>query len=312
MRRHNLTFAPAETPRRAGTLSPAQHGPGRATQEVDGRGMTHRVGTSTRARSPWLVTSFRSSWPAFTSSGRHGSSGTKAAPTAIPCARRPPRPARPPPRRWPHAAFDRRSGRRSPPGAADLSARSSAGQADPRRGSPSPSRSRPRKTAAGPTPPPPLATTGHAQTSAPGRRSAGRRRRWPPDVAQWRKDPFWSQPELTKSWDLDHFTVQDEKQLGEQLNSLILQLNPEDPGPGLRRVTEAAQPLLKLVDPKEREYQFFVLNSEVANAFSHPGGYVYVSRKLLDMIPEDEDRPCSSSSSRTRSPTSSFTMPWPA
>jgi Zn-dependent protease with chaperone function len=49
------------------------------------------------------------------------------------------------------------------------------------------------------------------------------------------------------------------------------------------------KPLLKLVDQKDREYQFFVLDSEVANAFSHPGGYVCVSRKLLEMIPKDED-----------------------
>jgi Peptidase family M48 len=109
------------------------------------------------------------------------------------------------------------------------------------------------------------------------------------NIDQWKNDPFWGRPELAKDWKLDHFTVQDEKQLGEQLNSLILQLNAEDRGSGLRRVRKAAEPLLKLVNPKDREYQFFVLNSEVANAFSHPGGYVYVSRKLLEMIPEDEE-----------------------
>jgi len=115
----------------------------------------------------------------------------------------------------------------------------------------------------------------------------------PPTAAQaaverWKSDPFWSQSHLTKQWNLDEFTTENEKQLGEQLNNLILRLNPEDRGSELRRVNEAAKPLLGQVARKDITYQFFVLQSEVPNAFSHPGGYVYVSRKLLDMIPEDQ------------------------
>ena len=109
------------------------------------------------------------------------------------------------------------------------------------------------------------------------------------DISRWKNDPFWSQAYLARSWNLDDFKPEDERQLGEQLNSLILQLNPEDRGADRRRVTEAAKPFLKQVARKDVAYRFFVLNSEVANAFSHPGGYVYISRKLLDMIPEDEE-----------------------
>jgi Zn-dependent protease with chaperone function len=109
-----------------------------------------------------------------------------------------------------------------------------------------------------------------------------------PRVEQWKKDAFWNQDDLTKSWNLDRFSLEDERQLGQQLNALILQQNVQDHGPGLRRVKEVAKPLLDLVKPKEREYQFFVLDSDIPNAFSHPGGYVYVSRKLLEMIPEDQ------------------------
>jgi hypothetical protein len=67
-----------------------------------------------------------------------------------------------------------------------------------------------------------------------------------------------------------------------------LQLNPTFDGPGRLRIDEAAQPLLKLRSRKEINYEFTILNSEIANAFSHPGGFIYISRKLLDMIPEDE------------------------
>jgi hypothetical protein len=108
-------------------------------------------------------------------------------------------------------------------------------------------------------------------------------------IARWKNDPFWSRPHLTKQWNLDEFTPQDEQQLGEQLNGLVLQLNPEDRGSGLRRVKETAAPLIEQVSRKDIAYRFFVLNSDVANSFSHPGGYVYVSQKLLDMIPDDED-----------------------
>ncbi len=110
-------------------------------------------------------------------------------------------------------------------------------------------------------------------------------------LAAWKKDPFWSRPELTRRWDFDKLTLADEKEMGEQLNGLILGLNPEDPGSGRKRVQEAAEPFLDQLENKDRTYRFFVLNSDVANAFSHPGGYVYITRKLLEMIPEDEPAP---------------------
>jgi Zn-dependent protease with chaperone function len=106
--------------------------------------------------------------------------------------------------------------------------------------------------------------------------------------AQWKNDPFWGQPELTRSWDLEHFAIREERQLGEQLNGLILQLNAEDREADLQRVKDAARPLLEGLQSKDRDYKFFVLNSAVPNAFSHPGGYIYLSGKLLEMLPEDE------------------------
>ena len=191
------------------------------------------------------------------------------------------------------------------PGTGESSARSSGGDADNHRGSPS--RTGEQAHGDGPDRPAHRSTdTGRnsrREGGATGRRGRGR------PVSQWRNDPFWSQPDLVKSWDLDHLTLQDEKQLGAQLNSLILQLNPEDPGSGLRRVREAAGRLRGVIDSKEREYKFFVLNSEVANAFSHPGGYVYISRKLLEMLPEDEPAPLEFILAH-ESRTSSVTMPW--
>jgi Peptidase family M48 len=102
-------------------------------------------------------------------------------------------------------------------------------------------------------------------------------------------DPFWNQDYLTKSWDLDHFTAQSENLLGEQLHNLILQLTLGDTGPGRQRVIEATRQLVELRGRKDIEYKFTILNSDIPNAFSHPGGFIYVSRGLLDMIADDED-----------------------
>jgi Peptidase family M48 len=99
----------------------------------------------------------------------------------------------------------------------------------------------------------------------------------------------WKEPFATKSWNLDNLSVEDENELGNGLHYLILQLNAKDEGPGLLRIEEAARPLLALCSRKEIEYRFTILSSVIPNVFSHPGGFIYISRKLLDMIPEDQD-----------------------
>ena len=105
------------------------------------------------------------------------------------------------------------------------------------------------------------------------------------------KDPFWSQPWLTIAWDVANLRADDERRLRDQLHELIVRFNPlvEDPSPWVSRVEDAAEPLLKSRHRKEVTYKFFILNSDVVNAFSIPGGNVYISRGLFDLIGEDED-----------------------
>ena len=121
-----------------------------------------------------------------------------------------------------------------------------------------------------------------APRKAPGNAAAG--------AAAPKLDPFWDQAELKKAWDLAGLKTQDEIRLGGELSDLILQLNPPvKTGQYLRRVEEVAEPLLKMRLRKDIEYQFFVLDSDAAYAFSTPGGFVYVSRGLFNLIGEDED-----------------------
>lgn len=108
-------------------------------------------------------------------------------------------------------------------------------------------------------------------------------------ILKVKDDPIWGGPELERSWNLDRLTREDEAAIGERLNAIILKFNPDYTGPELRRVKEAAEPLRREAASRGMTYQFFVLDSDVANAFSHPGGYIYLSRKLVDLLPEDEN-----------------------
>jgi hypothetical protein len=103
-------------------------------------------------------------------------------------------------------------------------------------------------------------------------------------------DPFWDDPALAKTWDIEGLTVDDERQIGHALNALVLRLNARLADDlWLSRLDAIADPLRKLVTRKDVEYSFSILNSDVANVFSHPGGSIYLSRKLLEMVGEEED-----------------------
>jgi hypothetical protein len=103
-------------------------------------------------------------------------------------------------------------------------------------------------------------------------------------------DQFWKQERFKKVWDVTHLSADEEGRLGDDLHELIVHLNPiVEAGPELRRVVEAAEPFLATIHRREIKYRFFILDSDAVNAFSTPGGYIYVCRGLLDFIAEDED-----------------------
>ncbi len=104
-------------------------------------------------------------------------------------------------------------------------------------------------------------------------------------------DSFWSQRELTKAWDLANLKTDDEQRLGAEFHDLIAELNllGEQDVSLLSRVEDAAEPFLKTLRRKEIKYKFFLLNSDAVSAFSTPGGYIYISRGLLEWIGEEED-----------------------
>jgi Peptidase family M48 len=103
-------------------------------------------------------------------------------------------------------------------------------------------------------------------------------------------DPFWNGPEMLRNWDIANLSVSDEQKLGAQLHDVIVSLNPvAADGPWRQRLEEAAKPFRPTLTRKDVRYHFEVMESAEVNAFSHPGGYVYVNRGLFDLVGEDED-----------------------
>ncbi len=108
-------------------------------------------------------------------------------------------------------------------------------------------------------------------------------------------DPSWSRPELKKQWDVTYLKPDDERQIRDILHEVIvhfkLLVTDSDPrlSTWLSRAEEAAEPFLPKRQRKEIEYRFFILDSDAVNAFSIPGGNVYISRGLFNLIGTDED-----------------------
>jgi hypothetical protein len=103
-------------------------------------------------------------------------------------------------------------------------------------------------------------------------------------------NPLWNTPQMMRNWDVANLSAADEQKLGAELHEVIVGLNPvASDGPWRQRLVEAAKPFLAARTRNDIRYTFEVMESNEVNAFSHPGGYVYVNRGLFDLVGEDED-----------------------
>jgi hypothetical protein len=102
-------------------------------------------------------------------------------------------------------------------------------------------------------------------------------------------NPLWDSPLMKRVWDVADMRTEDETMLGQALHELILSTNRKvEVGPMPRLVEETAEPFVAARKRKEIDYTFTVLDSDAVNAFSHPGGYVYVTSGLMNWIGEDQ------------------------
>jgi beta-barrel assembly-enhancing protease len=78
-------------------------------------------------------------------------------------------------------------------------------------------------------------------------------------------------------------STQQEVQLGAdyaaQINRQLPLLNDQST---LNYVNQIGQQIAAIADPRGIRYNFYVVNSDVVNAFAIPGGYVYVNRGLIE------------------------------
>ncbi len=110
-----------------------------------------------------------------------------------------------------------------------------------------------------------------------------------PPESGTKPDAFWQTPKMKEVWDVAHLRPADEQRLGAALNGLVLELErPGGEGPYLRRAEHAARPLFDAFPRKDIPYTITILDSEYPNAFSTPGGYIYLTKGLFDLIGEDE------------------------
>lgn len=58
------------------------------------------------------------------------------------------------------------------------------------------------------------------------------------------------------------------------------------------KVTEIGEKLAKVSDRKDLKYHFAVVEDKEINAFTMPGGYIYVNSGLLDMVDNDDEIAC--------------------
>ncbi|HEY2155067.1 MAG TPA: M48 family metallopeptidase [Isosphaeraceae bacterium] len=130
--------------------------------------------------------------------------------------------------------------------------------------------------------------------AAPGKKAAAPAAHSPrtaptPPEAGTKPDELWQTPRMKEVWDVAHLRPADEQRLGAALNGLVLELErPRGEGPYLRRAEHAARPLFDAFPRKDIPYTITILDSEYPNAFSHPGGYIYLTKGLFDLIGEDE------------------------
>lgn len=83
---------------------------------------------------------------------------------------------------------------------------------------------------------------------------------------------------------------EDERAVGRALHeAILLRHRAADSGPLRRRLLDASRPIQAGRKRKEIDYTFTVLESDGLNAFSHPGGYVYVSRGIFSLVADDSE-----------------------
>ncbi len=89
------------------------------------------------------------------------------------------------------------------------------------------------------------------------------------------------------------YSTDREVKIGESIaKEAAKELKPVDDPLVQKRVEDIGKKIVSVCDRKDIEYHFYVLNDEEVNAFSLPGGFVYVNKGLVDKVANDDELAC--------------------
>ena len=93
----------------------------------------------------------------------------------------------------------------------------------------------------------------------------------------------------THKTDVIFYSTEKEINIGENLARRISSFFKISSNPYyIERVNRIGEKIVQVCDRKEISYYFYVIEEDKKNAFSIPGGYVYIYKGLLDILNDEE------------------------
>jgi predicted Zn-dependent protease len=90
-----------------------------------------------------------------------------------------------------------------------------------------------------------------------------------------------------------YYSTDKEIKLGKSISQAVQrQYKALDDPLVLQRVKEIGQKIAAVCDRRDIDYHFMVLDTKEENAFSLPGGFIYVNKGLLDEVTVDDELAC--------------------
>ena len=95
---------------------------------------------------------------------------------------------------------------------------------------------------------------------------------------------------VTQEEEFIYYSTEREVKLGESIAKQIQEEYDFIEDPLIQnRVEEIGKKIVAVCDRKDVNYHFYVLDEEEDNAFSLPGGFIYIDKELIDKISSDDE-----------------------
>jgi Zn-dependent protease with chaperone function len=98
---------------------------------------------------------------------------------------------------------------------------------------------------------------------------------------------FFSSP--ARAGFLDINEVKEAKLGKEAADAIIREYGIAGDDSDLKRVVAVGRNIIRVCDRSDIEYHFYVLDTDIINAFAIPGGYVFVTRGIMDFVDDDDE-----------------------